>query len=213
MGALDDRMASVLAAGMLSSLVLLSASSVPPCLSVSELWGLGGDASLTVAGLLVSLRSYESGSESLVLADSSGSPTVKVVCSPGPGPPPSASASVGDMLAVSGECVFEDGVPTVFCRYGDVRLTAESEDVLSVGLLGASWPLFEGDRFSVRGVCSVDPVGAPRLSDPDGGCSFALLPDPGVTVVEGDVIVDCTLVVDRPTMSVVLEAHAVAPPG
>jgi hypothetical protein len=213
MGLLDDRMISVLAAGLLSSILLLSAASVPPCLSVSEVWALGGDATLTVSGLVVSLRSYETGSESLVLADPSGSPTVRVICSPGPGPPPSASASVGDMTAVSGECVFEDGVPVIFCRYGDVRVMAESEEALTVSLLGASWRLFEGDRFSVRGVCSVDPLGAPRLTDPGGGCSFALLPDPGVAAVEGDVIVDCTLVVDRSTMSVVLEAHAVAPTG
>ncbi len=213
MKVLDDRMASVLAAGLLASLVLLSASSVPPSLTVSELWGLGGDAGVTVEGVLVSLWTYDSGAEVIVLSDPSGPPTARVVCSTGPGPPPSAAASVGDLVSASGECVFEDGVPTVFCRYGDVRLLRDSQDVLTLAMLAESWPLFEGDRFAVRGVCEVDSSGAPRLSDPEGGCSFALVLDDGVAAAEGEAVVDCTLAVDRSTMSIVLEAHSVTPSG
>ncbi|MEW5748147.1 MAG: hypothetical protein AB1793_05085 [Candidatus Thermoplasmatota archaeon] len=211
MKAFDHRSASVLAAGLLASMVLLSASSVPPSLTVSELWGLGGNARVTVEGILVSLWTYDSGAEAIVLADHSGPLTARVMCSPGPGPPPSAAAAVGDLVSASGECVFEDGAPTVFCRYGDVRLLKESQDILTVGLLAESWELFEGDRFTVRGVCGVDRAGAPRLSDPDGAHGFALILDDGVAAAEGEVIVDCTLAVDRSTMAIVLEAHSITP--
>ena len=211
MSVFDHRTAAVLAAGLLASMVLLSASSVPPSLTVSELWGLGGDARVTVEGILVSLWTYDSGAEAIVLSDPAGPPTARVVCSAGPGPPPSAAAAMGDLVSASGECVFEDGVPTVFCRYGDVRLLKESQDVLTVGLLAGSWQLFEGDRFAVRGVCQADSSGAPRLMDPEGCCSFAMVLDDGVAAAEGEVLVDCTLTVDRSTMSVVLEAHSISP--
>lgn len=211
MRVLDDRLMSVLAAGLLSSVVLLSSSAAPPSVTVSELWGLGGDATITVTGLLVSLWSYDSGSEVLVMSDEEGPPTVRVVCTPGPGLAPSTALSVGDLLSVSGECVFEDGTPSVFCRYGDVRLTRRSEEVLTVGLLSASWQLFEGDRISMRGVCEAPPAGAPRLADPEGGCSIAMLLGPGVAPVEGGVLVDCTMVLDPVTMSLVLEVHSLEP--
>lgn len=213
MRVIDDRLASVLAVGFLSSLVLLSSSAAPPSLTVAELWGLGGDSALTVSGVLVSLRSYESGSEVLVISDEGGSPTVRVVCTTGPGPSPGEISSIGDLLSVSGECVFEDGVPSVFCRYGDVRLLRRCQDVLTVSLLSASWQLFEGDRVSVRGVCGVDPHGALRLADADGGCSIAMLLDQGVAPVCGEVVADCTLVLDTSTVSLVLEVHSLTPQG
>lgn len=159
----------------------------------------------------MSLRSYESGSEILVIADMTGYPTVKLVCSPGPGPPPSAIGGVGDVLSVSGRCVFEGGIPSIFCRYNDVSLVAPSEDALSVGLLEEGWRLFEGDRFFVRGVCAIESSGAARLCDPGGACSFALQFDQGVVATAGEVLVDCTLLMDRGTMSLVLLVHAMTP--
>ena len=210
---IDDRLMSVLAAGFLSSLVLLSSSAAPPSLTVAELWGLGGDSALAVSGVLVSLRSYESGSEVLVVSDEGGSPTVKVVCTTGPGPSPGEVSSIGDLLSVSGECVFEDGIPSVFCRYGDVRLIRRCQDVLTVSLLSTAWQLFEGDRVSVRGVCGTDVHGALRLADAGGGCSIAMLLDQGVAPVCGDVVADCTPALDASTMSLVLRVHSLTPQG
>ncbi len=210
---MDLPMTAVLAAGLLSSVVLLSASSLPPSVTVSQLWGLDGDASMTVHGVLVSLRSYESGSEVFVISDAPGSATVKVVCSPGPGAAPSGTASIGDLLSVSGECVFEDGVPCVYCRYGDVRVLRTSEEVLTVDMVCASWRLFEGDHISLQGVCGRDEYGILRLSDAGGECGIAMSLEPGLTPVDGEVLVGCVLVMDTATMSLVLQVDTIAPVG
>lgn len=208
---IDDRLIAVLAVGLLSSMVLLSASSLPPSVTVSQLWGLDGDSTLTVSGVLVSLRSYESGSEVLVVSDESGSATVKVVCTQGPGPAPSGALSIGDLLSVSGECVFEDGIPAMYCQYDDVRLLRPSEEVLTVGMLCASWQMFEGDRISIRGVCGRDGVGDLRLFDAGGECGIVMLLDPGIVPVEGEALVGCILVLDTATMALVLRVDALAP--
>ncbi|MGD9963463.1 MAG: hypothetical protein AB7S97_06170 [Thermoplasmata archaeon] len=209
----DAPMMAVLAAGLLTSMVLLSASSAPPSVTVSQLWGLDGDTHLTVCGVLVSLRSYESGSEVMVVSDESGSTTVKVVCAVGPGQAPSASLSIGDLLSLSGECVFEDGIPCVYCRYGDVQLLQRSEEVLTVDMVCASWRLFEGDRLSVRGVCGWDASGCLRLSDVGGESAIMMSLAPGVAPFEGEALVDCVLVLDGATMALVLQVESLAPVG
>jgi hypothetical protein len=210
MRALDNRLNAVVVTGLLSSAVLLAASAQPPSVTVSELWGLGEDVSLTVSGVLVSLRAYESGAEVIVMSDLSGDPTVKVVCSVGPGRPPSEFVSIGDLLGVSGDCVFEGGVPVVYCEYAGVSMIRPAEEVLTVALLSVAWHLFEGDRITIGGVSELDASGAARLWDPDGGCSIGMrLPDTAPVV--GFVIVDCTLVLDRATMALVLEVDTLAP--
>ncbi len=213
MRVLSERAVAVLAAGMLASMVLLSAQSAPPELTVAQLWGVGEDARLSVRGLLVSLRAYESGSEVLVIADGPGTATVKVMCSPGPGSAPSQFVDVGDLLSVSGECVFETGVPTVFCRYCDVSVLEPSEQVLTVRILGEAWNLYEGDVVVLAGVCIPDGDGAPRLHDVESGCSIAMRLAEGVPVTEGPVLVVCVPVLDPGTMTLLLEVSAMAPPG
>ena len=208
---LDERLGAFLVMGLLSSMVLLASSSLPPSMTVSELWGLGDDSSITVSGLLASLWTYESGSEVIVISDESGEPTVKVVCAVGPGPPPSDAVSIGDLLKVSGECVFDDGVPVVYCEYGDVHIVRQSEQVLTLDLLSAAWSLFEGDRISLEGVCEPDASGVLRLRDIDGECSIMMLLDEGVNPLEGHVLADCVLVLDRATMTLVLEVRALSP--
>lgn len=202
---------AILAAGLMSSMVLLSASSPPPLLTVSQLWRLDGDAVLTVSGVLVSLRSYDSGTEVMVLSDSSSPVTVSVVCTPGPGQPPGGFVHTGDLLSVSGECTFQDGVPSVYCMYGGVRLLQTAEDVVTVGMLCASWELFEGDHISLHGVSVSDGAGALRLYDADGERSIAMSLDPGVQPMEGEVLVSCTLVLDADVLSLVLQVDALAP--
>lgn len=202
---LDEHMVAILAVGLLSSTVLLAAGSFPPSLTVSELWALNEDSSLTVSGILVSLRTHESGSETLVISDLSGEPTVKVVCGQGPGPPPSDLFVIGDLLEVSGRCVFESGTPVVYCQYGDVRVLLPSEEVLTVGLLSVAWHLFEWDRITVRGVSVQDASGGLRLHDAGGTCSIQMVLGSTVVPVEGDVVVEGTLHLDATTMAIVLE--------
>jgi len=209
MRAIDPSLAAVLMVGLLSSTVLLSASSVPPSVTVSQLWGLGSDTDLTVSGVLVSLRSYDSGSEVMVLADESGERTVKVVCSPGPGPEPSSMLSVGDLVRVAGECAFEEGVPTVYCRYNEVLLLLPSEEALTVGMLCDSWRLFEGDRISVSGEVVRGGDGSLRLLDPGGECSIAMLLDEGLAPVEGGSTVGCVLALDAETMALTLFVYSI----
>ena len=208
---MNERLVGMLAIGMLSSTVLLAASALPPSVTVSELWALNEDASLSVSGILVSLRTYESGTEIIVLSDESGDPTVRVVCVPGPGAPPSRSVSMGDLLGVSGDCVFEDGTPVVYCRYGDVRVVSHSDDVVTVGLLSAAWNLFEGDQVVVRGVSMSDGLGGLRLHDAEDGCSILMSLEAGVVPVEGAVMVQGMLVLDRGEMVLVLDVRLLVP--
>lgn len=205
MRALDDRSVGVLAIGMLSSMVLLASSSCPPSVAVSDLWNLGADSPLTVSGLLVSLRAYESGTEVIVICDECGSPTVRVICSPGPGPPPSACVSFGDLLLVSGRCVFVNGTPAVYCTYAEVQVLRESEEVLTVALLCAAWDLFMGDRISVRGVSEEDSSGRFWLRDASGDCGILMVLTGGAAPRAGKVVAECTLVLDADVMSFVLE--------
>ncbi len=213
MRVIDPSLVAVLMVGLLSSMVLLSASSPPPSVTVSQLWGLGGDTALTVSGVLVSLRSYDSGSEVMVLADESGADTVKVVSLPGSGPPPSSTLSVGDLVRVSGDCSFEEGVPTVYCSYNGVLLLLPSEDVLTVGMLCDSWRLFEGDHISVSGECVLAADGSPRLSDAGGGRSIAMKLGEGIGFAEGEAVVGCVLVMDVETMALVLLVDSIVRPG
>ena len=213
MRVLDERLCAILVLGLLSSMVLLASSSLPPSMTVSELWGLHDDSSLTVSGILVSLKTYESGSEVIVISDESGEPTVKVICTMGPGLPPSDVVSIGDQLSVSGECVFDDGVPVVYCLYSDVRVIRQSEQILTVALLSTAWSLFEGDRFSIEGISESDASGVLRLHDLGGECSIMMLLDEGVTHSEGHVLADCVLVLDRATMTLALKVRALAPVG
>lgn len=207
---MDMKLHAFLASGLLASLVLLAGSSAPPAVSVSELMALGEDTSVTVYGILVSLRSYESGSEVLVLTSQAGEATVKVVCAPGPSAPPSAYVSIGDMIEVSGDCAFEDTMPTIYCPFGSVRVAHPSEDVVTVSMVSVSWHLLEGDRFCISGVCKfVD--GSPRLFDESGCVSASMRLDRGVEAVEGKVAVDCTLVMDASVLALVLEVHQVIP--
>lgn len=207
---LDARIASILSVGFLSSSVLLAASTPAPTLTVSQLWGLGEDADLTVLGLLVSLRSYESGAEVLVLADLSGAATVKSVCTFGPGPAPSEHVSIGDMLAISGQCTFEEGEPCVYCRYTDVTVLRVSEEILTVDVLSASWHLFEGDIIRVAGIADVDSEGGVWLRSSDGVAAIRMVLD-GQPTPTGPVVVQARLVMDVATMSLVLEAYDISP--
>jgi hypothetical protein len=213
MRALDDRSVGVLAIGMLSSMVLLASSSCPPSVTVSDLWSLGADSPLTVSGILVSLHAYESGTEILVISDECGSPTVRVICSPGPGPPPSARGSLGDLLLISGRCVFVNGTPAMYCAYTDVEVLRESEEVLTVALLCAAWDLFLGDEISVGGVSEEDLAGRLWLRDADGGCRILMVLTGGTSPRVGNVVAECTLVLDTDTMSFVLEVSRLTADG
>lgn len=208
MPARDPCHAAILVAGMMSSMVLLSASSLPLSLTVSELQGLGEDSAVTVSGLLVSLRTYDTGTEAMMLSDEAVSAIAKVVCSPGPGNPPSQLLSIGDLLSVSGDCTFEDGTPVVFCHYDDVRLLRGSEEELTVRALCGSWWLYEGDEISIVGDSVRDESGGLRLFDEDGVHSIAMELDTGVSPMEGKTMVCGRLSLDTSTMTIALRASS-----
>lgn len=203
MSLLDARIASVLAAGLLSSVVLLACSTPSPTVSIEELWTLDEDADLTAVGSLVSLRVFESGSEVIVLADVMSGQTARVVCTYGPGSPPSSRVSIGDTVSVHGQCAFEDGAPTVYCRYPDVAVLRQSEEALTVSILSTSWQLFIGDTLCIGGVATVDPALGSRLVDVEGGCSIGLLMG-DLAPVEGHIVVVATLLLDDSTMTLQL---------
>jgi hypothetical protein len=158
-------------------MVMLGSRASPPEVAVSQVPDIEDGMRVQVVGLLVDLYVYDSGTESLILADVSHKFTVKVIISPATRPQPSRYADVGDELRVLGEVSKSGEAPLVFARSDGVSVLRESEDVLTVDLLRTNWLLFEGDSIRLRGVLDYDALGGSlRLYDLAMNSSLALVP-------------------------------------
>jgi hypothetical protein len=156
---------------------MLGSWASPPEVTVPQVPGMEDGMKVQVTGLLVDLYVYDSGTESLILADTSQKCTVKVIISPATRPQPSRYVDVGDELRVLGEISKSDETTLVFARSDGVTVSRESEEVLTVDLLKTNWFLFEGDSIRLRGVLDYDALGVSlRLFDLAMNSSLALVP-------------------------------------
>jgi hypothetical protein len=172
---IDQRAVALSLVCLLSSMILLDSGSAAPGVTISQVPQLEDGMKVRLSGLLVDEWQFESGSESLVLAEPSGGSSVKVISSPGMRPQPSQYAELGDELQVTGELSKSGLVPTIFAKSDDISVSRESEQVLTVDILIGCWRLFEGDCVRIKGLLDFDGLGiAPRLFGFGMNCSLAL---------------------------------------
>jgi len=203
----DERTCAFLLACLLCSMLLLSEDAEPPFIPISDLASAEDGAVISTEGLVASLHRYDSGAESLILVDVSGCETARIVCSPGGREMPSFYLSVGDAARATGEISFEGTAATMFCDSDGILLLKKAAHVLDVAVLSSNWELFEGDRLNVSGV--LENAGRESwylLRDSAGTCSMSARagPDAGVIPVGVEVVVDCTMILDKSTMAFVL---------
>ncbi len=209
---LDQRTIAVVLVSLLSSLVLLGSDAEPPLVAISEVQRLEDGMSVQLSGLLVDDWTYESGSESMVLADPAGVATVEVITVPGARPQPSQYANIGDELLVAGKLSKSGQACTVFAKSDGITVLRTSDEVLTVDVLMRTWRLFEGDCVRIRGVLGSDGLqGSVRLFSSERNCSIAL--DPGGLAVDGligtDVLVSALVRFDFRISALTLLARSV----
>jgi len=162
-----------------------------------------------VVGVVTAHRSYDSGTEVVTLVDRCGGAEIRAICSPTRAPALCTLISIGDLIRVEGAVARDASSVIVFASRDTVSLLCHSEFVLSVEFLCDNWRLFEFDRFNVTGglECSGDSLFLRSLSN---GRGISLhLPEGLSTGLLGEaVIVDCTLLVDLQSMTIVLQAWA-----
>ena len=163
---------------------------------------------MVVLGIVVDLRSYDSGTETLVLLDRAGGAQLKVVCLPGVAAPLSGRLMIGDLVRVEGD-VSRDAFDTVvFTTTGRVTQVLRPELVLSVELLCENWRAFESDRFNISGTL-ISTGSDRRLQGLDDAHSIELrCPDTWAATPGARILVDGTLLVDQTSMVIFLKAHA-----
>lgn len=213
---MDQRTIALLLACLLGSIVMLGSEADPPVVSISQVPGLEDGMRVEVIGILVDLWTYDSGTESLILAEPNGPSTLKIVSSPARRPQPSRYADLGDELSVLGELSKSDQLPLMFTTSDEVHVSRESEDVLTVDMLKSSWRLFEGDHIRLRGVLSYDGLGETlRLFNLERNCSLALAPGQidAAAMVGSRVIVTGTLQFDLRLLSLRLLVSSIVPDG
>jgi hypothetical protein len=208
----DQRTLALLLACLLASVTMLGLESSPPSVTVSQLPHLEDGMKVRIKGLLVDLWKYETGSESLVLAEPGWSGTLRVVSSPATLPQPSRYADLGDELVVLGDLSKSGSVPTVYSTSDRISVSKESEDILTVDMLRDNWMLFEGDSVRLRCVLYYDGLRAGlRLFNPGKDCSLAANMGglDASRFVGSQVLVTGTLAIDQRTLSLALTVSSI----
>jgi hypothetical protein len=213
---LDQRTIAVVLVSLLSSLILLGYDSEPPLVSISAIQQLEDGMSIQLSGLLVDDWAYESGTESIVLADPAGGTTVEVLCAQGALPQPSQYANIGDELLVIGRLSKSGQTCTVYANSDDITVLNTSDEILTVELLVRNWNLFEGDYVRLKGTLGWDGLHySVRLFSFSRSCSIAL--DPGGLLVTGlidsDVLVSAFVRFDYRVSALTLLAKSVVADG
>lgn len=209
--AFDPKLTASLLACLLGSMLVLTGVSNPPHVEISSLNAIEEGTTVYVSGLLVSLWRYDTGTESLLLADPSDGSTLKVICAQGVAAFPGTYLCIGDEVLVKGEVMEARPQPVLLSRTDDIERLQPSELALTVKAVCHHWLLFEGDRFNVTGAISTDD--GLRLQDLESEYSISLrlavgavAPSPG-----RDVRADCTLCLDESQMVIYLLAWSLSP--
>ena len=193
----------------LGSALVLASQAAPPMLEVRDCLSIETEAPVVVLGIVVDIRSYDSGSETLVMLDRAGGAQMKVVCLPGIAAPLSGRLMIGDLVRVEGD-VSRDAFDTVvFTTTERVTQLLRPELVLSVELLCENWRAFESDRFNISGTL-VSTGSDRRLQGLGDAHSIELrAPDTWTAASGARILVDGTLLIDQTSMVIFLKAHAV----
>jgi hypothetical protein len=195
----------------LSTALVLAHQSTFPTLEVGECFSVEPGTPVQVFGVVVEVRSYDSGTEILSLMDRGGGPCLRVICLPQSTISLSEELRIGDLVRVEGEVSRDATDIIVFADKNRVTQVLRPEFVLSVELLCENWRVFEYDRFNVSGAVLSD-GDITRLQGFSGShsiemrCQDALLPP----VSGAHALVDCTLLIDPRSMVIFLQAHSIS---
>jgi len=199
----------------LSSLITLGLQAEVPTVDLSGVCFLDEGQEVMTGGLLVDLRRYDDGLESLVIASSDGQNTLRILVFPGHRPQPSAYARMGDSLRVMGRISGSGHSTMLYCESDSVSVEARSESVLTVKALSEAWQVFLGDELRIRGfVVTHQASEGPRLYDADLVCRILL-----TGAVEGpetspfEAVVAGILVLDSTSMRLSLRVTDMSPSG
>ena len=204
------RLLCTLLALTLGSALLLASEASPPTLEVRECLAVENGTPVLVVGVVVDVRSYDSGTETLKLLDRAGGPLLSVICLPEGAISLSRKLMIGDLVRVDGEVSRDASETIVFTTKGRVAQVLRPHLVLSVELLCENWRVFEFDRFNISGaLLSTD--GVYRLQGLGGVHSVELrglveIPSASWT----SVTVDGTLLVDESSMVMFLKVHSIS---
>lgn len=201
----------------LSSLICLGLTADVPEVELSAVEFMDEGQEVAARGLLVDMREYDSGFESMVIAAPDGCATLRVFVSQGLRPQPSTYARIGDSLRVLGSVSSSGSEVTLYSSADGIFLEARSETALTIGILCDAWQLFLGDELRLRGI-AVRPLASEgcRLYDAGFACSLALTgawEGPAGAAVALEVVVTGRLRFEEATMSLALEVTDVLPVG
>lgn len=193
---IGDRTAAAVLGAMLLGIGYLAADSGPPTIGIAEVDAVEDGAVVSLQGVLVHAWRYDSGLETLLLADLKDGSTVKLAHQAN-GPVAFTSLlSIGDEISSVGEVRRSGESTTMWVSDDGIRLMRQSEAVLSVDAICRNWLLFEGDPLNVSGLLQPGTLpGELVLSDQDGGVRIALFDPPyGLDEYIGRVVMlDCEL--------------------
>ena len=198
----------------LTALLWLASTSVPPMLTVSELDGADDGTTVQVRGMVVEMRAYDTGFQSMILVDLATGETAQVLLTPSMTEDALEQATIGDEVLVIGVVALEGSERLLFAERHSVRVIAKSADVMRVETLCMNWRLFEYDRLNVTGVVAIDAdSGSAWLVGTLGTPRLRLTAAADQTRANDGTLVtaDCTLLMDAHTMSLYLKAWDITP--
>jgi hypothetical protein len=211
---IGDRAAAVLLGALLLGVGFVAYGSGPPTVSIADVDMVEDGTVVRLTGVLVHAWRYDSGLETMLLADLQDGSTVKLAHQSSDSPGYTSFLSIGDEVASVGEVRRIGESTTVWVSDDAIRLIKQSETVLTVGAICRNWLLFEGDHLNVSGLLAAgDLPGEMVLSDLDGPGSIAVFrPPSGLEPLMGrTVILECEMVLSTEELRFGLVVRSFAP--
>jgi hypothetical protein len=210
---LGDRAAATLLGVLLLGIGFVAQDSGPPTVLIAEIELIEDGAVVRLTGVLVHAWMYDSGLETMLLADLEDGSTVKLAHQSSASPSYTSLLSIGDEVSSVGEVRRIGGSITVWVPDDGIRLTRRSEEALTVGAICRNWLLFEGDLLNVTGKLSEgDAPGTLALRDMAGPDSITVFdPPPALESMAGRVVtLECELVLSTEELRFGLEVSSFA---
>jgi hypothetical protein len=145
------KIASPILVVTLCAALLAASAATPPTLEVTDCLTVESGTPVRVIGVVIDVRSYDSGTETLTLMDRDGGESIRVICLPCDTISLEARLEVAALGRVDGEVVRDASDTVIFAPKGGVTPLARSQFTLSTDILCENWRLFEFDRFNVSG--------------------------------------------------------------
>lgn len=211
---IGNRSAAAVLGALLLGIGLIAAGSGPPTVAIAAIDSVEEGAIVRVFGTVVHAWRYDSGLETMLLADLSDGSTVKLAHQSAASAAYTSTLRIGDEVASVGEVSHGDGGTTLWVTGADFQLVRESEAALTVEEICENWQLFEGDAMTIRGTIREGTLpGEWALADVDGHHWIVLFGPPlGLLLLKGSVVtLECELVLSTEELRFGLVVRSYAP--